>query len=306
MRHPWIYAILAAIVAIPSLGTAAGAPHPPISRVLIVSIDGLRPDLIALAHAPEIQGLVKHGAYSLQARTTDVAVTLPSHVSMLTGVPPSKHGVTWNSHRNPAVYPSWPTLFEVARASGLSTAMVTGKSKFVALEKPGTLDWAYVPGEDAVEDDAVADTATGWIARYAPQVLFVHLPSVDLAGHEKGWGSREQLEAVRRADHCVGRILHALRERHLLDSTVVLITADHGGSGKSHGADVPRSHEIPWIVSGPGIPPGHDLDRESITVRTEDTFATVCWLLGLTPPRPVDGRPVTQILSLERHVERRH
>ena len=69
---------------------------------------------------------------------------------------------------------------------------------------------------------------------------------------------------------------------------------------------MPRSHEIPWIASGPGIPPGHDLDRESITVRTEDTFATVCWLLGLTPSRPVDGRPVTQILSPERHVERQH
>jgi len=297
--------LLAAIAAV-ALGQAGAEarPRPAISRALIVSVDGLRPDLIDLAHATEMRRLMKHGTFTLWARTTDVAVTLPSHVSMLTGVTPSKHGVTWNSERRPPVYPAWPTLFQVARASGYTTAMVAGKSKFNALAKPGTLTWTYVPGDAVITDEAVTDTATKWIARFAPQVMFVHLPSVDTVGHEKGWGSHDQLEAVKRADRCVGRILDAWGKRDRLDSTVVIITADHGGSGKSHGEDVPRSHEIPWIVSGPGILQGQDLHAESIAVRTEDTFATVCWLLGITPPKPVDGRPITRILDPERHVER--
>jgi len=302
--HRFRAPILAAILALALAHTSEARPVPAVSRVLIISVDGLRPDLIDLAHATEMQRLMKHGTYTLWARTTDVAVTLPSHVSMLTGVPPSKHGVTWNSHRDPAVYPLWPTLFEVARASGYTTAMAAGKSKFNALAKPGSLNLAYVPGEAVIPDEAVADTARAWIARLKPQVLFVHLPSVDTVGHEKGWGSRRQLEAVERADRCVGRILEALRHRDLLDSTVVLITADHGGSGKSHGADVPRSHEIPWIVSGPGIMKGHDLHEDSIAVRTEDTFATICWLLGIQPPKAIDGRPVVEILDTEHHAER--
>jgi predicted AlkP superfamily pyrophosphatase or phosphodiesterase len=307
LRLPFLTVLIAALaLSHAEVGaTRTARPVPAITRALIVSVDGLRPDLISRAHASEMEGLMKRGTFTLWARTTDVAVTLPSHVSMLTGVPPSKHGITWNSKVEPVVYPLWPTLFEVARASGYTTAMATGKSKFIALEKPGTLDWAYVPGDAVITDEAVADTATDWIARFAPEVMFVHLPSVDLVGHDKGWGSPQQIAAVQRADRCVGRILDALRARGLMDSTVVILSADHGGSGKTHGADVPRSHEIPWIVSGPGIVHDRDLTKDAVVVRTEDTFATVCWLLGITPPKPIDGHPITRILESERHVQRR-
>ena len=50
---------------------------------------------------------------------------------------------------------------------------------------------------------------------------------------------------------------------------------------------------------------GHDLHEDSIAVRTEDTFATICWLLGIKPPKPIDGRPVVEILGTEHHAERR-
>lgn len=81
-------------------------------------------------------------------RSTPVAVTLPSHVSMLTGVSPGKHGIEWNTNLPLAqtIYPAWPTLFELARVSGYTTAMAAGKAKFSALEKPGTLNWSYFPG----------------------------------------------------------------------------------------------------------------------------------------------------------------
>ena len=295
------------IVLLGFLLLSAGAPSlaersastPGISRALIVSIDGLRPDLLLRAKAPVIHGLMEQGSFTMWARTTDMAVTLPSHTSMLTGVPPSKHGVVWNTDLPPdrLAYPAWPTLFEVARERGFSTAMVAGKSKFSALAKPGTLSWSFVPTETVISDKAVADTASLWIRRYAPQVLFVHLPEVDIAGHAKGWGSAAQLAAIAAADRCVGQILESLRNRGLLDSTVVLVTADHGGAGRSHGPNDVRSREIPWIVSGPGICRNLDLTmNQDLEVRTEDTFATICYLLGIKPPKAIDGRPVIQIL----------
>src|SRR4051794_27495970 len=64
----------------------ATRPVRQINRALIISVDGLRPDLLARAYAPNIRGLMNAGSFSLWARTTAVAVTLPSHVSMLTGV----------------------------------------------------------------------------------------------------------------------------------------------------------------------------------------------------------------------------
>lgn len=308
MRHPdckkrtpvFLFAtIVLALVPIAPASPSAGRPVPGLSRVLLISVDGLRPDLLLRANTPTIRGLMERGSYSMWARTTPIAVTLPSHTSMLTGVSPSKHGIEWNQDLpllHP-VYPNRPTLFELAHRAGYTTAMAAGKPKFSALAKPGTLNWCFVPVKSNTTDEAVADTAARWIDAYAPQVLFVHLPSVDLVGHEHGWGSGEQIRAIANADQCIGRILEALGKRHLLEATLVLVTADHGGAGRSHGPDDPRSRTIPWIVAGPGLCRGLDLTGDAdLELRTEDTFATICWLLGIELREPIDGHPVTQVL----------
>ena len=295
-------ALLGALLCVGAVYADAARPAgpPKITRALIVSIDGLRPDVLLRADAPALHGLMARGSFTMWAVTTSLSVTLPSHTSMLTGVPPSKHGVVWNTDLpiTRQVFPAYPTLFELAKRSGLVTAMAAGKSKFATLQKPGTLDLASVPRDDAFADSAVADTAAGWIRSRAPQVLFVHFPDVDLTGHDLGWGSSAQLAAVANVDRCVGRLLAALDEKGLRDSTLVLVTSDHGGAGKTHGPNDARSRHIPWIVSGPGIRRDLDLTAyANLTVRTEDTFATVCFVLGITPPRPVDGRPVMQIFE---------
>ena len=234
---------------------AAPRPVPAIDRVLLVSIDGLRPDLLLRADAPTLKGLLREGSFTLWAQTTALSNTLPSHTSMLTGVIPSRHGIEWNSDLPLAtpVYPSRPTLFELARSAGYTTAMVAGKSKFGALARPGTLDWWYVPAQPRVGDAAVVDTALRLIERHRPQVLFVHLPEVDSVGHDSAWASPAQLAAIARADRGVGRLLALLRRLGLRESTLVLVTADHGGAGRSHLPDDPRSRHIPWIAAGPGV-----------------------------------------------------
>lgn len=283
-----------------TVGHSAERPISGSSRALIVSVDGLRPDLLLRAEAPVLQDLVKRGSFTFWARTTAGAVTIPSHVSMLTGVPPSKHGVEWNRDLPFAtpVWPARPTIFELAKGAGLSTAMAAGKSKFSVLARPGTLDWSFVSKEPVSTDDVVADSACAAIQRQAPAVFFVHLPSVDSAGHTFGWGSPEQLATIAEADRAVGRLLEAYRGRGLLDSTFILVTSDHGGAGTTHGADDARSRHIPWIAVGPGVRLNHDLTMHAdLEVRTEDTFATVAWLLGLEPPKAVEGKPVTEILD---------
>lgn len=270
-------------------------PYPALSHVLILSVDGLRGDVALRANAPTLRVLLARGSFTMWAHTTDVAVTLPSHTSMLTGVPPEKHRVDWNDDR-PGRFPAWPTLFELAHQAGYSTAMATGKSKFHAFQEPGALDWSYVPDASVAMDASVADTAIAYIALHRPDVLFVHLPGVDSAGHRYGWGSPEQLDAIGVADTSIGRVLGALRDQHLIDSTLVIVSSDHGGAGKSHGKDDPRSRFIPWIAAGPGVCANLDLTIDAnLNVRTEDTFATAAYVLGIAAPKPVDGRPVTQI-----------
>ncbi len=267
-------------------------------RVLIVSVDGLRPDVLLRADAPNVRGLMDRGAFTFWAQTTQAAVTLPSHCSMLTGVRPEKHGIQRNrvAEKKDLVYPKFPTLFEAAHNAGFSTAMVAGKDKFDALAKPGTVDDVYYPAEGLVGDRDVLREALRIIGEKTPQVLFVHLPEVDSAGHDKGWGAPEQVAAVEHTDAAIGAILAALDRKHLLHSTLVIVTADHGGAGKEHGPDDPRSRYIPWIVAGPGVRKGYDLARfKALTVVTEDTFATAANWLGIALGPQLDGRPVLEM-----------
>jgi predicted AlkP superfamily pyrophosphatase or phosphodiesterase len=274
---------------------AGARPVEAIDRVLIISIDGLRPDLLLRAFMPRVRGLCFGGSYTFWAETTPEAYTLPCHVSMLTGVSSEKHGVTWNDYIEES-YPNVPTLFEVARQAGYSTAMATGKMKFVVLTKPGTLDHFFLPPDEPVSDRDVAAQAEKLLREHQPQVMFVHLPGTDEAGHKYGWGSREQIAAIELADEAVGLILAVVTDLKLTDSTLVILTSDHGGAATDHKMNDPRSHFIPWIASGPGIRADFDLTQVDRRIRIEDTFATACAVLGIDPGDEGEGKPVLEIL----------
>lgn len=271
-----------------------------IKRVMIVSIDGLRPDLALRAETPNLHALLQAGTYTFWARTTAVAITLPSHVSMLTGVTPRKHEIEWNVDLplSKPFFPTFPTLFEIAHNGGYSTGMAAGKSKFIALNKPGTVDWVTLPDQPTAGDADVTRSAVAMIHDHQPAVMFVHLAGVDNVGHAKGWASHEQLTAIHEADAALGKILDAARDAKTLDETLLIVTADHGGAGRTHGPDDARSRHIPWIAVGPGVRADYDLTRlADLTVDTEDTCATACYVLGLTPPRAVDGKPILAIFE---------
>ena len=290
-------ALLATVLVIAASPVHADEPPARAARVLVISVDGLRPDVLLRAEMPALRGLMARGAFTMWARTIPAAITLPSHTSMLTGVTEERHGVDWNGDLPVGQAQRWPrvpTLFEVAHRAGLSTAMACGKSKFSALARPGALDRACVPPRGSTySDSAVTDSALRFLRELRPQVLFVHLPSGDFTGHDHGWGSEEQIRAAAGADRCISRLLGAYARLGLLDSTVVIVSADHGGAARTHGANDPRSRTIPWICAGPGV--RADLDLASIPgpdVDTVDTFATACWVLGLETPDGIEGRPV--------------
>ena len=272
-------------------------PIPAIAHVVIISVDGLRPDRALLANMPTLRMMLREGAYTFWAKTTAVAITLPSHTSMVTGVIPVKHGIHWNEDLPfvQTVYPKVPTVMEMATRAGYVTAMIAGKSKFGALNRPGTITHVFLPrGLNASENNAtVAAEAVKILEQYQPALAFIHFPDVDSVGHAKGWGSHEQLATIEETDTELAKIFAALDRAGMRASTVVLLSSDHGGAGLTHGADDPRSRHIPWIIAGPGVKKNYDLTQNAaLEVRTEDTCATVCYLLGLPQQPYFDGKPV--------------
>ena len=272
------------------------APAPSLTKnVLLVSIDGLRPDAISKFGAPTLQRLIREGSYSLRARTIMPSTTLPSHTSMLSGERPDKHGVFWNNVASaPVDTVEFPTLFSVAREHGLQTAAFFSKAKFHALQRPGTLDYSQAPGGwfgKWASDRTVADVREH-LEAHKPNVLFVHLSDPDSAGHGSGWMSDAYGRAVRDTDTSLALLLASAEKAYGAGNYSVIVTADHGGHAYGHGTDSPEDVTIPWIAWGRGVNAGEDLDDEEI--ETIDTAPTVLWLLGVKHPKDWDGSPVTE------------
>src|SRR4026208_1400028 len=117
--------LVAFTMAVPSLWGASRADH-----VLVISIDGGKPGVIAQSRMPFLKRLVAEGACTWTARTIFPSITLPSHVSMLTGVGPARHQILWNVWKPEAGVVKVPTIFSEARKLDLLTAMFVGKEKF--------------------------------------------------------------------------------------------------------------------------------------------------------------------------------
>ena len=260
-------------------------PTPPPIRVVIVSIDGLRPDAVQQLNPPNLSALTRRGATTWQAQTIVPSNTLPSHTSMLTSYLPARHGITWDDYLPANGTLKVPMIFIAARRAGRRTAMVAGKEKFNTFRDTAEMD-VFVGGTrtDAdVAEQAVAQLYAG------VDLLFVHFPDVDLSGHATSWMSAAYKDKVAKADEALGRIMAALPE-----NTTLIVTADHGGHGSAHGTTDRLDMTIPWIIAGPRVRPGYAL---AAPVANLDTSATAAFLLGLTLPADITGKPVMEAFA---------
>jgi arylsulfatase A-like enzyme len=259
-------------------------------RVLILSIDGLRPDAIDQTPMRNLQALMQTGAYSLVAQTIFPSVTLPAHASMFTGLCPDKHGVDWSDYIPDRGFANGADLFDLAHAAGLRTVMVVGKEKLRQITEPQSTDvFEFINDRDVV--------IAARVAELIPQgfgLMFVHFPTPDWMGHEYGWLSPEQFSVIFRADEALLTILNALQGAGMGADTLVIVTADHGGHDTTHGTRRLEDMTIPWIVAGPGV---HHAVLDT-TVNTTDTAATAAWALGLPLPPDWDGLPVLEAFGL--------
>lgn len=261
---------------------AAPAPRSPAPRrVLLISIDGLAPRVLARVAAPTLERLAREGVAARDARTVEPSITLPSHTSMLSGVPVATHGVLWNRYQ-PWSEITWPTVFHVCAVRRLACGLFAGKRKFAHFAEPEPGVERYVFGASA---GAVLDAAAAYLRERDPDFVMIHLAEVDLVGHASGWDSREQRAVIASLDAQLGRFLagaEALGGRPL----TVIVTADHGGEGRNHAAPRPENRTIPWIAWGDGVSPGTRLEDVSIA----DTAPTVLALLGQPDALDVPSR----------------
>ncbi|MCC7118029.1 MAG: alkaline phosphatase family protein [Anaerolineales bacterium] len=265
-------------------------PAEKIKHVIIITFDGMRADAVEKAPMPNLMQMMRDGAYTLKARTINYAVTLPAHASMISGLCQSKHGVDWDVVTYYKGYSKGVDIFDEAHAAGLKTVMVVNKEKMRQLAEPETTDvFSIVYGvETTIMKAAIHEAENG------ADLMFVHFGSPDARGHKYGWMSDSYLKALRNGDEALGLLLEALKKDNLQDSTLIIVTADHGGHDRGHVGTVIQDLEIPWVAYGAGVTPGEITNPVSIM----DTAPTVAYALELPSQDEWDGLPVYQAFGL--------
>ena len=236
-----------------------------------------------------VLGLMETGAYTLTARTISYATTLPAHASMLSGMCLAKTGVDWNQFLQYRGYSKGVDLFDLTHAAGMRSVMIVGKDKLRQVAEPETTD-VFLNRQIEIR---IAQAGIGLLP-FGFDVMFFHFPTSDDVGHKYGWMSDAQLRVLREGDAALGEFLAALEENGLRETTLIIVTADHGGHGRVHDGTLIEDLQIPWVISGPGIQ-HMELTTE---VQIMDTAATAAYALQLLIPLEWDGVPVYEAFGL--------
>ena len=112
----------------------------PAAPVLMISVDGLKPEYVLDADAhglkiPFLRSMLRDGAHARGVNGVWPTVTYPSHTTLLTGLSPAEHGIYNNLEFDPknTFANAWywyaqqiraPTLWQAAHEAGLSTASI--------------------------------------------------------------------------------------------------------------------------------------------------------------------------------------
>lgn len=255
--------------------------------VVIISIDGCRPDAIRQSSTPNLDQMVKDGSHTWTARTVMPSVTLPCHNSMFRSVPPERHGITSNVF-TPLARPV-PSLFDAAAQHGKTCGMFYNWHQLRDLAEPDSVqvNIMHANANDQSGDTLITEQAITTAKHIDLDFVFLYLGHTDSAGHDFGWMSDEYLDAVSNADRCIGRFVDALIDiRQPLD---IIILSDHGGHDRGHGTDSEEDMTIPFIMYGYRCEKNFKINR---AVSIMDAAPTAAHLLGIPRPPKWEGTPV--------------
>ena len=273
MKRAWLRLLLpACVVALGAtlLSTPQAQPTPARSanHVVIISLDGFAGWALDDPHlpVPTLRRLAAEGASAKGMRPVNPTVTWPNHTAMVTGVPPSKHGVLFNGSliRNPGVQPRiepWRdkremvkarTLYDAAHERGLTTAQVD----WVAIHNAPTITWEFPERPDpkgqiarelvkagVISEEDLAGFASRnivyrdhiWtaaaahiLAQHRPNLLLFHLLNLDSTQHRYGPRTPAAMTTMALNDSHVAKIVETLEETGLMPRTTIFVVSDHG------------------------------------------------------------------------------
>lgn len=266
-----------------------------IKHVVHISVDGLRvvpssgdnkylQDIIDEGGAPHFKRFQTEGAWTNNARADfEYTNTLPNHATILTARPvvqpagqpaTTQHGWTHNSDPGTTLHDNHPHVeyvagvFDVAHDAGLSTGLYASKTKFAVFERSYDASHGadHANGKDKIDfcmltrydSDSLFARFKSDLRERRIHYTFLHFNGPDTIGHRFGWGSAQWQDSVKQVDGYLGQLFALIENGSPFQGkTIVILTADHGGTGNSHlNYKDKRNYTVPLYVWGPGVARG--------------------------------------------------
>ena len=254
------------------------------NKIILILVDGMRPDGMMKCENPFIKKLLSLSSYTLNGKTVIPSVTLPCHFSLFHSVTPERHGITTNIY-TPQVRPI-DGLIEKLSQSNKKCAFFYTWGELRDLCKPGSLDYSSFLSINTYEnaDCDITKNAIEYINRENPDFTFLYLGQTDdIGGHRYGWMSDEYIKCIDTAFSCIEKVYESFKE-----SYNIIVMADHGGHGRSHGENIPEDMTIPVIMCGPLFEKNKTLENISIL----DIAPTVATALNSPHAKEWEGKSI--------------
>ena len=262
-------------------------------RVILVVIDGLRPDAIERFNLSNLRRVANRGASTLTGQSVSPSYTTSCVASLMMGVSPSEHGVRTEGLSFPRNVSRIDTLPRAIASAGFQVSAFMGDIPVMVRGTAALLGRELGFQSLTFNGRTSADIMTSVVHTLCSQrrgLIAMHFPDADVAGHEHGWMSEAYGAATRRIDQSIG-ILDALSGAAGGD-TLLAIVADHGGGGhdaRQHLGNHPLDLTIPILIAG------RHIARCTLgNVSLLDIPPTILTALGIAVPRSYEGRVLSE------------
>ncbi len=251
-------------------------------HVVIVGVDGAGA-FFDDADMPNLDALLENAAVTYQMRTTEPSISAQAWGTLLHGVLPAEHGLN-NSiviEQPYDVNSPYPSIFRLVREN-CPDAVLGSFVNWNAINSGIIEDEIGVEKGHNANDRNLADDVVKYIKNNQPTLLFIQYDEVDEVGHGSGWGSDEYLKQLLKTDIQITRIYGACRDAGILDDTLFIVTADHGGVNNDHGGLTDDEMYVMLAVLGKTVEAGTITDDVNI----QDIPVIVLYALGLEDQIP--------------------
>ncbi|MBQ7599464.1 MAG: S-layer homology domain-containing protein [Clostridia bacterium] len=259
----------------------------PAARVIIFGVDGAG-DFFKDADTPRIDGIFADGAVTHQAKAAEPSYSGVNWGSILHGSDAAVHRLNNSSDTPFPMKTSVPSFFRVVRDAFPEAEMAS--IVHWSIVNAGLLEDAEAINihKDTGNDAEVCDKVIEYLDSHDPKLLYMHFDNIDEAGHNSGYGSPSYLGELTVIDSYIGRIYDKLKEKGMLEDSVLILTPDHGGtyvtnddgsSSGSHGGSSPEELTCMVAVTGKGVRKGEFGDMP-----LKDIASIVLYALGVEQP----------------------